>query len=110
MRTGVELDYRGDVIDAHAPEMPTRFAKQLTQIMRGALADRHGRTKALALVLRCARNSLPQLRLAVLRDVAANGESRIIDIRRRLQKPRATVDRVLQSLHILGLLVCREEQ
>ena len=34
-RTGVELDYRGDVIDAHAPEMPTRFAKQLTQIMRG---------------------------------------------------------------------------
>jgi hypothetical protein len=34
-RTGVELDYRGDVIDAHDPEMPTRFAKQLTQIMRG---------------------------------------------------------------------------
>ncbi|MGH3635439.1 MAG: bifunctional DNA primase/polymerase, partial [Mycobacterium sp.] len=29
-RTGVEYDYRGDVIDAHAPEMPTRFAKQLT--------------------------------------------------------------------------------
>lgn len=28
-RTGVEYDYRGDVIDAHAPEMPTRFAKQL---------------------------------------------------------------------------------
>jgi hypothetical protein len=26
-RTGVERDYRGDVIDAHAPEMPTRFAK-----------------------------------------------------------------------------------
>jgi hypothetical protein len=37
-RTGVETDYRGDIIDAHAPEMPTRFAKQLTQIMRGALA------------------------------------------------------------------------
>jgi hypothetical protein len=36
-RTGVELDFRGDVIDAHAPEMPTRFAKQLTQIMRGGL-------------------------------------------------------------------------
>ena len=37
-RTGVEIDYRGDIIDAHMPEMPTRFAKQLTQIMRGALA------------------------------------------------------------------------
>ena len=40
-RTGVEYDYRGDVIDAHAPEMPTRFAKQLTQIVRGGRRDRH---------------------------------------------------------------------
>ena len=37
-RTGVEYDYRGDVINAHAPEMPTRFAKQLTQVFRGAIA------------------------------------------------------------------------
>ena len=37
-RTGVEYDYKGDVIDAHAPEMPTRFAKELTQIIRGAVA------------------------------------------------------------------------
>ena len=39
-RTGVEYDYRGDVIDAHAPEMPTRFAKQLMQLVRGAVAHR----------------------------------------------------------------------
>jgi hypothetical protein len=26
-RNGVEFDYRCGVIDAHAPEMPTRFAK-----------------------------------------------------------------------------------
>lgn len=38
-RTGVEYDYRwADVIDAHAPEQPTRFTKQLTQIVRGAVA------------------------------------------------------------------------
>ncbi|HEY1439515.1 MAG TPA: hypothetical protein VGF65_01440, partial [Mycobacterium sp.] len=37
-RTGVVTDYRGDVIDSHAPEMPTRFAKQLTQIVRGGVA------------------------------------------------------------------------
>ncbi|MCA1704734.1 MAG: hypothetical protein LC808_16310, partial [Actinobacteria bacterium] len=36
-RTGVDYDYRGDVIDAHAPEMPTRFTKQLTQLVRGGL-------------------------------------------------------------------------
>jgi hypothetical protein len=29
-RTGVEFDYRGEMIDAHAPEMPTHLAKQLT--------------------------------------------------------------------------------
>jgi hypothetical protein len=35
-RTAVERDYQGEVIDAHAPEMPTRFAKQLVQMVRGA--------------------------------------------------------------------------
>ena len=48
-----------------------------------------------ALVLRCARDSVPQLRLSVLRDVAANQGSRVMDIRRRLQKPRMTIDRAL---------------
>jgi hypothetical protein len=46
-RTGVEFDYQGDVIDAHAPEMPTRFAKQLVQVMRGACAIGLDRTEAL---------------------------------------------------------------
>ena len=71
-RTGVETDYRGDIIDAHAPEMPTRFAKQLAQVMRPG--------------------------------------SRIIDVRRRLQRPRATTDRALQALHVLGLLICDGEE
>ena len=74
-RTGVETDYRGDVIDAHAPEMPTRFAKQLTQIMRGAMAIGMPRNEALVLALRCARNSVPQLRLAVLLDLKENEDS-----------------------------------
>jgi hypothetical protein len=109
-RTGVELDYRGDVVDAHAPEMPTRFAKQLTQIMRGAVAIGMKRTEALKLALRCARDSIPQLRLDVLKDIEANPASTATDVRRRLQKPRATVDRALQTLHILELLKCDEEQ
>ena len=107
-RTGVEIDYRGDVIDAHAPEMPTRFAKQLTQIMRGAMAMGMTRPQALRLVIRCAKDSMPQLRLAVLEDVASHPASKVIDIRRRLQKPRATTDRTLQALHMLNLLTCDE--
>jgi hypothetical protein len=109
-RTGVETDYRGDIIDAHAAEMPTRFAKQLTQIMRGGVAVGMSRAEALKLVIRCARDSMPQLRLAVLRDVAANPDTRVIDVRRRLQKPRTTIDRALAALHVLGLLTCREEE
>jgi hypothetical protein len=109
-RTGVEIDYRGNVIDAHAPEMPTRFAKQLTQIMRGAMAIGMEHNDALYLVRRCARDSMPQLRLEVLGDVADHPGSRVIDIRRRLQKPRMTTDRTLEALHILGLLTCREEE
>ena len=65
---------------------------------------------AMALAIRCARNSMPPLRLAILEDIAANPGSRIIDVRRRLQRPRATADRALQALHVLGLLVCDEEE
>jgi len=38
-RTAVERDYRGDVIDSHAPEMPTRFVKQTGTV--GARQSRH---------------------------------------------------------------------
>jgi hypothetical protein len=109
-RTSVETDYHGDVIDAHAPEMPTRFAKQLVQIMRGALALDMTRWEALALVVRCARDSIPQLRLAVLDDLKHYGTSQAGDIRKRLQKPRRTIGRILEALHALGLVVCKETQ
>jgi DNA-binding MarR family transcriptional regulator len=109
-RTAVEHDCRGDVIDAHAPEMPTRLAKQLAQIMRGALAIGFDRDAALLLALRCARDSMPPLRLEALRDVAQHPGAPIIEIRRRLQKPRATVDRTLQALHCIGLLNCQETE
>jgi hypothetical protein len=107
-RTGVEYDYRGDVIDAHAPEMPTRFAKQLAQVVRGAVAVGVGRDAAVRLAIRCARDSMPPLRLAILDAVAADPESSTQDVRKRVGKPRATVDRQLQALHMLGVLECDE--
>jgi hypothetical protein len=103
-RTGVEYDYRGNVIDAHAPEMPTRFAKQLAQVVRGCLAIGMPRPEALRLAIRCARDSMPPLRLAILDDVAENPNTDLNDCRKRLGKPRATVDRQLQALHILNVL------
>lgn len=109
-RTGVEYDYRGDVIDAHAPEMPTRFAKELTQIIRGAVAIGIPRHEALGLAIRCARDSMPPLRLKLIDDLAAHPGSSAIDIRKRINKPRSTVDRQLQALHMLGVLDVSETE
>lgn len=108
-RTAVDLDYRGNVVDSHAPEMPTRFAKQLAQLFRGAVALGLPRDAALALAIRCARDSMPPLRLEVLEDVAANPWARLSDIVKRVQKPRPTVDRQLQALHLLEILTIDEE-
>jgi len=107
-RTAVEYDYRGDVIDAHAPEMPTRFAKQLTQIVRGAVAVGMNRGEALRLAIRCARDSMPPLRLAIIDDLAARPRSTSADVRKRVDKPRNTVDRQMQALHMLGVLTVDE--
>jgi hypothetical protein len=109
-RTGVEYDYRGDVIDAHAPEMPTRFAKQLAQVIRGGVAIGMDRTAAMRLAIRCARDSMPPIRLAIVDDVAAHPDATTAEVRKRLGKPRATVDRQLQALHMLGVLECDEEE
>lgn len=109
-RTGVEYDYHGDVIDAHAPEMPTRFAKQLAQVVRGGVAIGMNRGEALRLAIRCARDSMPPLRLAIVDDIAAHPDSSTAEVRKRIGKPRATADRQLQALHMLGVVECDEEE
>ena len=76
--------HHGDVIDAHAPEAPTRFAKQLSQIVRGAVAIGLSRAEALRLAIRCGRDSMPPLRLAILEDVATFPGTATRDVRKRL--------------------------
>ena len=109
-RTAVDRDYAGNVIDAHAPEMPTRFAKQLAQVVRGAVAVGMDRREAMRLAVRCARDSMPPLRLAILDDVAAHPGASTAEVRKRVGKPRATVDRELQALHMLDALTTDEEE
>jgi hypothetical protein len=107
-RTAVEFDYRGDVIDAHAPEAPTRFAKQLTQVLRGGIAIGLPRENAQRLAIRVARDSMPPLRLAIIDDLAEHPYSTPTEVRKRLGKPRATVDRQLQALHSLNVVTLAE--
>ncbi len=107
-RTAVERDFRGDVTNAHAPEVPTRFAKQLTQVVRGGVAIGLSHERALRLAIRCARDSMPPMRLAVIDYLAAHPKSFTADVRRGIDKPHSTVDRELQALHMLGVLGCEE--
>jgi hypothetical protein len=63
---------------------------------------------ALRLAIRCARDSMPPLRLAIIDDVAQNPDSTAWDVRKRIDKPRTTVDRQMQALHMLGVLEVEE--
>ncbi|MBZ4580996.1 DUF3854 domain-containing protein [Mycobacterium avium] len=103
-RTAVEFDYSGNAEYAHAPEAPTRFAKQLCQVVRGAVAIGIDRDKAMRLAIRCARDSMPPMRLAIIDDLAAHPNSTTAQVRRRIDQPRNTVDRQLQALHLLDVL------
>jgi DNA-binding transcriptional ArsR family regulator len=90
--------------------MPTRFVKQLVLIFRGALSIGIDRKDALKLALRCARDSIPPIRLSVLEDLAANDldDCRVNSIAQRLRKPWTTVKRTLEALYVLELIDCIE--
>ena len=108
-RTAVERDYRGEVVYGHAPEMPTRFAKQLAQMIRGCVAIGMSREEAMTLAIRCARDSIPPLRLEILLDIAMNPDLEVTGVRKRITKPWTTTKRELEALQMLGLLLCEEE-
>jgi hypothetical protein len=91
-------------------ELGTRFAKQLTQVFRGAVVIGLGRTNALRLAIRCARDSMPPLRLAIIDDVAAYPGSTPTEVRRRLKKPWSTIDRQLQAPHMLKVVDLDEHE
>jgi len=103
-RTGVERDRQGNVVDAHAFEAPTRLVKYLGQVVRGGVAIGMDRADALRLAVRVAHDCVPPLRMAALRTVAANPGNNTSEVARLVDKPRSSVDRSLQELHLLDLL------
>jgi hypothetical protein len=109
-RTAIERDAGGNVLDSHEPEVPTRFVKQLAQMVRGAVALGMSPAAGMRLAVRCARDSIPPLRRAILLDIAAHPASRPGDVRKRLSRPRRTVQREMEGLFMLGLLHCVEEE
>jgi hypothetical protein len=109
-RTAVERDYKGDVLYPHAPEMPTRFAKQLTQMVRGGVAIGMKREDAMQLAIRCARDSIPPMRLDILVDLALNESSTPAQVCKRTGKAWTSTRRELEALTMLGMVKCEEEE
>jgi hypothetical protein len=103
-RTAVERGYNGDIINAHEPEMPTRFTKQLMQVVRGGVAIGLSRNAAMKLAIRIAKDSIPPLRLEIILDIAANPDSRPGDVCKRINKPWTTVKREMEALCMIGIL------
>jgi hypothetical protein len=103
-RTAIIRDQRGEPLEAHMPEAPTRFAKQLGQLIRGALALGMEKDDALTLARRCAADSLPPMRRRLLGHLLQCGSATVTDAMTALQVPRTTVDRALQELHLVGLV------
>lgn len=103
-RTGVERDRQGNVVDAHAFEAPTRLVKYLGQVVRGGVAIGMDRPDALRLAVRIAHDCVPPLRMAALAAVTANPGNSTTELARVMDKPRSSVDRALQELHLLDLL------
>jgi hypothetical protein len=104
-RTAVEQSYQLEVIEPHDPEMPTRLGKQLFQMVRGAVALGLTKADALALASRCARDSIPPMRLLVLEALEQLPKARVKHIADRINRPYMSVKRTLESLQTLGLVL-----
>jgi hypothetical protein len=109
-RTNVNVDYSGKPISADAPEMPTRFAKEIGQIIRGSVAVGMDRADAMRLAIRCARDSMPPLRLQLIDAVSQEPGQSTSEIRKAVDKPGTTVDRALVSMHLLGIFTVFEQE
>jgi hypothetical protein len=79
-------------------------------MIRGAVAIGITPETAMQLVVRCARDSIPPLRLEIPLDVAANPDTKPGDVRKRVNRPWRTVKREMESLYMLRLLSCIETE
>jgi hypothetical protein len=78
-------------------------------MVRGGLAIGMSPAAAMRLALRCARDSIPPLRLSILREVMQRSGSSTFEVSQQLGKPYSTCRRELEGLHVLGLLRCVQD-
>jgi DNA-binding MarR family transcriptional regulator len=104
VRTAVARDWREDVLQAHAPEMPTRFGKQLAQLIRGGMALGLDMEQAFHLAARAASDSLPPIKWRVLKYVYEHPGSTVDDVRIDQRMTYTTTKRTLDALMVQRLV------
>jgi hypothetical protein len=103
-RSQVAADYKGDPEWAHAPEMPTRVAKQLVQLWRGARITGQSDADARRIVRRVAHDTIPPGRRLPLLDVIDHPGSTSAQVAARIGMSRTSTDRRLQELALHKLV------
>ena len=98
-RSPVHRDWGGEVELVGDPEAPTRIIKQLGQLWRACGVLGLGRPQSWEVVTRCALDSIPKLRGAVIRYLARRAEpADTTTVRIALAHPKRTVLRALEDL------------
>lgn len=104
-RSAVERDgYTREVELVPAPEAPTRLVIVLARLLDGLDAIGCGREEAFQLVTKCALDSIPALRLAVLTTIHAEDDLDTNAVAEAVRHPSSTTRRALEDLVAHGLL------
>ena len=104
-RSPVHRDYQGEIELVGDPEAPTRIIKQLGQLWRACGLLGLDGARSWEVVTRCALDSIPKLRGAVIRYFAGRrGPASTTDVRLALAHPKRTVLRTMEDLNAHGVL------
>jgi len=104
-RSAVERDaYRREIELIPGAEAPTRLSVTLCRLFLGLLTAGVDRPRAWRVIRRIALDSMPALRLAVLRELLNRGETGTGDLARALGYPTQTTRRTLEDLGVYGVV------
>jgi hypothetical protein len=87
-------------------EEPARITGQIVSLAKSLLALGVSRGQALALAGKCALDTVPQARLACLRQLAGGEPMTVSEVRRRTGLNRHVARRALEDMEVLDLTTC----
>lgn len=104
-RSAVTRDPRTrEIVLAPDPELPGRLALVLLRLLNGLRALGADDGTAWSLVTKCALDSMPAVRRAVLADLTATGATLLSTLAKRIGYARTTTYRTLEELEVFGVV------